>query len=364
MSMNDGRRPADIEREIHETQAEMDSTLEALRSKLSPGELVGQTLGYIRDSGSDMGRGFREQVRENPLPIALLATGLGWLMTAGSRGRRRPGSAVEGVIPSRRRAGPAGYPSMGELGDADYRTVSQYGNVFQALARVRPRMEESNEDFCARLYPALAEALEMKQEPAEETHGFRERVQRAFDELSSRAQDAQQKISMRTQSQWQRARKGARETVGAAREQVSHVGERVGYRARRVGDQAADFYNDYPLAAGAIAVALGAFVGAALPSTRQERRLLGRTGEDLRQTAGEYVRETARAAGDVAGRMASTARERAEAEGLTPERGEEGARDLSERLRRTGEEAVEAGREEAERRIRGMGPGRTGGGRS
>lgn len=349
--MNQRRTLADIEREIHATQAEMDMTVDALRRKLSPGELFGQTFGYLRDSGTNAGRTFMGQIRDRPVPLAMLAASLAWLMMSEGGTRRREREISE--RPGERR----GRQPDRDFDETDYRTVTQYGNVFRALASVRPRIEETGEEFGNRLYPAIAEALGVKQEPAERPERFRARIERAFDELSSRAEDVQHRLSEQTRTQWRRTRASAREAVETARHRAREVGDRAAYGARRAGEQAADTFEHYPLAVGALAMALGAFIGAALPATRREREWIGRTGEDLRETAGAYAREAAHAAGDVAERMASAARERAEKEHLTPEEAERRAADVADRLRRTGEEAIEAGREEAERKIRGTGGG-------
>ncbi|MFP4004480.1 MAG: DUF3618 domain-containing protein, partial [Alphaproteobacteria bacterium] len=218
--MNDHRTPAEIEREIHETQANIDSTFEALRGKFSPGELFGQTVDYLRDSGTDVGRTFMGQVRDKPLPVALLAASLAWLMVSEGGVRRRE----EHHGPSRQRFGRERYRDIDE---ADVETLTQYRNCFRALANVRPRIEESGEEFANRLYPAMAEALGVRQEAAERPERFRKRIERAFDDLSVRAERAQRKISRQARPQWRRGREQARE-----------ASETAGYRVRRAGEQA------------------------------------------------------------------------------------------------------------------------------
>ncbi|HEX8250694.1 MAG TPA: DUF3618 domain-containing protein [Pyrinomonadaceae bacterium] len=88
--------------------------------------------------------------------------------------------------------------------------------------------------------------------------------------------------------------------TGAASTAVSGVTDYAGRAYEKVGDlrtQAAEQYDYYieenPLAVGAVALALGAAVGMALPSTRVESQLMGETKQQLLQkaqdTAGDLV---------------------------------------------------------------------------
>lgn len=88
--------------------------------------------------------------------------------------------------------------------------------------------------------------------------------------------------------------------TGAASTAYSSVGDYAGKAYEKVGDigsQARDQYDYYieenPLAVGAVALALGAAVGMALPSTRVEGHLMGEAKQNLLQkaqdTAGDLV---------------------------------------------------------------------------
>lgn len=88
--------------------------------------------------------------------------------------------------------------------------------------------------------------------------------------------------------------------TGAATSAYSNVGDYAGKAYEKVGDlstQAREQYDYYieenPLAVGAVALALGAAVGMALPSTRVEGQLMGEHKQQLLQkaqdTAGELV---------------------------------------------------------------------------
>jgi hypothetical protein len=79
------------------------------------------------------------------------------------------------------------------------------------------------------------------------------------------------------------------DTVG---QQLERAGDRLGdvpdevsYRARDFGEQARTLMEDSPLAVGAAAIAVGTAIGAALPATRAERRMLGPATERAVDTA-------------------------------------------------------------------------------
>jgi hypothetical protein len=75
-------------------------------------------------------------------------------------------------------------------------------------------------------------------------------------------------------------------------QRLERVGDRFGdmpdevsYRARDLGEQARTLMEDSPLAVGAAALAVGTAIGAALPATRAERRMLGPATERAVDTA-------------------------------------------------------------------------------
>jgi Protein of unknown function (DUF3618) len=82
----DNKSPEQIQRDIERTRAEMGETIETIRQKMSPGELVDQAIDYFKNSGpSQFTSNLGETVKANPVPVTLIGLGIGWLMLAGSR---------------------------------------------------------------------------------------------------------------------------------------------------------------------------------------------------------------------------------------------------------------------------------------
>lgn len=237
----------EIEDEIARTRGDMADTLTAIERRLSPQQIMDQAVDTMREFLSDRTR-VAQMVRDNPVPLALIGLGLGWMAVSaatsgGSRARAASGSyeSMEGVSPTFSAEGGAGYgagegASYGTAGSAEYPGTSQGGSATEAMRQA-----------------------------ADRTRG---RV-----------------------DQWTR-------------------------QARRSASQAADrtrdTFNEHPLTIGALAMAVGAAVGALLPRSRMEAESLGEMGSDLAARARQTGGELAEKAKGVAERTIQTAKEESE----------------------------------------------------
>jgi hypothetical protein len=111
--------------------------------------------------------------------------------------------------------------------------------------------------------------------------GITERIGDVGDTIGERAEEVGQKVGQ--------VGDRVSQTIGQG---VDRVGSRVGdvpdemsYKMRDLGDQARSFLDQSPLAVGVVAVAVGTAVGAVLPVTRTERRVLGPATERMIDTA-------------------------------------------------------------------------------
>ena len=103
---------------------------------------------------------------------------------------------------------------------------------------------------------------------------------------------------------------GVKDTVssaaGTAYEKVTGAVDQVYNKAGEYGTSAREQYDHYleenPLAVGAVALALGAAVGMAIPATRYEGRLMGQARQDLlnkaQDTASNLLHEARQTVGD------------------------------------------------------------------
>jgi hypothetical protein len=80
------RQTEQLEREARETRARLAGALTELRLRLTPGEVVDQVADYVREGpAADFLHNLAREMRENPIPLLLIATGIGWLAIASAR---------------------------------------------------------------------------------------------------------------------------------------------------------------------------------------------------------------------------------------------------------------------------------------
>ena len=77
--------------------------------------------------------------------------------------------------------------------------------------------------------------------------------------------------------------------VHQAQEEVSHIADMTVREARQVEAYASRMMNENPIAVGAVALALGAAAGLALPRTEFEDELMGETSHQLLEQAGQLA---------------------------------------------------------------------------
>jgi hypothetical protein len=117
ISMTDNRTldPDLIEDDIRRTQDRIGDTIDRLEEQLSPPQLARSLVG---DDGTEIAREALELTRQNPIPVALIAIGVIWLVATA---RTRNGSRLADLL-APRRAGrerqPMAPPSAGHDGRA------------------------------------------------------------------------------------------------------------------------------------------------------------------------------------------------------------------------------------------------------
>ncbi|GBU17535.1 MULTISPECIES: DUF3618 domain-containing protein [Methylobacterium] len=71
----------ELEREIEESRARLDETIDRIQDRLTVPNLVDEMIGNARRTPlSEVYDSALETVRRNPVPVLLIAAGVGWLM--------------------------------------------------------------------------------------------------------------------------------------------------------------------------------------------------------------------------------------------------------------------------------------------
>lgn len=278
---------AEIKSEIERTRVEMSETLGEIQERLRPDHLIqqakdtvteaasgkvrnimysaGETATMVADQTRYAGRSVADYVRMHPVQMALIAGGLTWWLLRSRSASDDWEGASEGWQDGQ------GYD---EGFSAGYST-SETG---------RPLTAKVGEYASA----------------ARETVG----------EYASTAKETVGEYAAS-------AATGARVAGQRVRSAASNASWRARQTLQRTTSSVDDWVHEYPLAAGAIAVAVGAAVGLSAPATELENRYLGETRDqamerarvaalDLKQNVTQKVQNVAESVVDAANAISST----------------------------------------------------------
>jgi hypothetical protein len=264
------KSPEQIEGEIRSTRRDIDRTLDALQTRLSPGQLLDQALGYMKSGGGEFATNFGRTVAQNPIPVTLLGLGALWLMCSphaqpGSNGR------PDEFAGRAREWGDAGTEASGVTAEK----AAQWGR----------------------------DARDWTTGAVETARDYAQAAGDTAREYAHTAGDTARSAAHRAQGYASTAR----------------------HQATRASETAKHVIDDYPLVVGAVGLAVGAIAAALLPSTRRENELMGTTADEFKQAAGQVVREQVEPIREVAKSATDAAVEEAHRQGLTEGSNEEHA---------------------------------------
>jgi hypothetical protein len=271
-------QPDELRMQIARTRAEMGETIDEIQYRLSPAYMKEQTQEIIRDSitGKVEQMAYETEhamnnwrdsamntVRDNPLPVAMIGIGLGWLLVKGNQDNNGDDYYEERYYPTARAARYSYAAPRGRRG---------YDAAYENEPGMSEQVRERVDDMADNATDWIDEQVDSAQETAED---FAEEMQDRRD--------------------------SAMESAGQYRDEAARRARETAYRTRRRTRQQAhrakrtfwDTLNDNPLAIGVATMAAGALVGLALPGTRQEDELLGATRDQLIDEARTRAEETA-----------------------------------------------------------------------
>jgi hypothetical protein len=254
-----------IKAEIEETRSQMGETIDAIQEKLSFANIsdqvsdhvtnavetaktavyeatLGKAANIMKTIGDELSRtSFIQTAKSNPLPFILMGLGAGLLVYQNYSGGTKTAS--------RSRRLRSGAPGSHE--------TTEYRNTTTGAG-------SGGTSYVDSATSAASGALD----------SARETIGGAASSVSSAASSALSSVGGVVES----ARTGAGQAVSTAYNKVGDLGS----TAR---DQYDHYIEENPLAVGAVALALGAAVGMALPSTRYEGQLMGSAKQQLMDRA-------------------------------------------------------------------------------
>jgi len=250
--------PSQIKADIDRTRAEMDRTLDRLSAELEPRRIMEEIMNAFNINRHDMaerarcmtrdtGQALWASLRENPVPLALIGLGVGWL--AYNQYKAQSGASfleerrVDEPAPRRR------HPVGEEYSAVDARTGEPYTASYgEEFAREFDQPEISSESETETAGRSVTEKLSEMGEQVKEKG--KHMLSGAREKLSQLGQ----KLSTSGEGRFSHAG----ERLSQVRERVSEKMQQAGEQFAQGKDVAKKTLRDYPLAAGGIAVMLGA----------------------------------------------------------------------------------------------------------
>jgi hypothetical protein len=226
------RTAAEVEAEVEASRSELDRNVEALKQKMTPGQLFDEAARLMGGTGQQVASKFVEQAKANPMPLAVMGLGLAWLMASNNRA-----------------------PSYGER--RSFAPGDEYGYGWEG------------------------------DQAAREGGGLKEKAAGAGETASHALSSAREKLSAGAGSMADRGR-AAGQQLGSATSAARERAGQVAHQAQRTFQQTLE---SEPLLIAGLGLIVGAAIGASLPSTAAEDRVMGEArdrvvgkGKDLAQT--------------------------------------------------------------------------------
>jgi len=311
---NDSRSPEEIEREIERERAGLTDALDDLQNKFSVESIARQVSDQFREHGGDIGRSVSEAVKRNPVALALTGVGLAWLMMGDksggrdrndhnrshgrsdsdydynddrndNRGRRSSGLMLGNTPKSHyedRYNHPDGTPSWARTHYSDGQGIGTRAGNMASSGSAGSTVADKAKGAAGTISDA--------------GHSVADSAQNLASSASDRATALRDRLAEGTENFTEEARN----RVISARESAIDARDAAVSYARQGRDRAVDMFEEQPLIAGALAVAVGAALGAALPRSRMEDQYFGEQSDKLMDDAERMFEEEKQKLGKVA----------------------------------------------------------------
>lgn len=252
-----------LEREAELSRNQLAASLDELRS-ITPGRIMDEILGYAKSGGAELLRGLGNQVVEHPLPATLIGAGIAWMiMSNGSSGRgtaddtRTRTTATGSWFSERKEAASSAAESTGERASS-----AMHG------------LKDSTQNAMSGLGESIDSA----------TGAVKDRAQSAMSGLNDTASGIGDSLSNAYGAVTGSVASAANTCVDAANSVIPSQDELM-----EAGQRIWDFCKDQPLVVAGLGIAIGAALGAAIPETGAENRLMGEAADQLKQKAQDFV---------------------------------------------------------------------------
>lgn len=294
---------AQLQQEIDQDRQRIGDRIDAIQERMSPGQLIDEVLTYAKGSGggeyvSNLG----QAIRTNPIPVALMGVSLAWLMAKQNTSVVAPAksSSDEGdYYPLYQVEGP-----VRRLGPPEIEDGSRYSHFTDGTGK---RIKALTDETGRRAGDFLDEA-------GKTYRGFADASGKQIDHVADETGALLDAATGWASQKWDSAKRSVSNIGSTVSEAASSISDRsssavtsLQEQTNKLNDAILVHFRDQPLVGGALAFALGAAIGAALPHTDTEDELLGEAADSTKETLNAQAADAADHGKDFAGKVYDSA---------------------------------------------------------
>jgi ElaB/YqjD/DUF883 family membrane-anchored ribosome-binding protein len=223
-----------LERETEQTRLQIADTLDELKESMTPARVLHQLADRMSDGApAAFARNLKDQVVNNPLPVAFISAGLAWLIL----NSRANGSFMRRTTEQPQGASDAAQQFAAKTTDTAREASASIEEIPDSLRGAAASMSESVRSAASSGYETMADT--------------------------------------------------ARRTTDSISESTKNVSQRTA----QSGDALVNFCREQPMVVAGIGLAIGAMVGSLLPTSETEDRLAGEASDRAKESAQNFARE-------------------------------------------------------------------------
>jgi len=292
----DNKSSADLEREVSAQRSRVEARIGEIKDKLSPGQLLDEALSYTKHGGAHFASNLGGQISANPLPAALVGIGLAWLISSSANGQHQGSAGADftyddHAYPYARTSG--ALKRISHQADNDGQWWSEFetstGQRYKAKSnelgeRVGHFTDDAGKMFGGFIDDAGNRVRDFQDEAGNMLSGARSWADHSWRDLRHSVGGGLASAGSAAKDAATNVMSGTRQLSGSVQQQSDQLSRQI-----------ANLFDQQPLIAGALAFAIGAAAGAALPHTTQEDELLGEQADKVRgkavKTAGKLYQD-------------------------------------------------------------------------
>ena len=335
------RSLAQLEREAERDRQALVNTVEALQERLSPTAIKRDVQEYVREKKDGILKSLEHRARENPLQAVAIAAGAAYplwrIVTSTPAPLLLVGAGLALTRTSKSGASRTGAAGQGFVGEARDR-------LGEATDVVKQKFEEVSETARQSMHQTMRTVHEKAEQTSARIAEIKSEVSEGAENLTAKASGTLSNAAETVRTMSSDAAAAASEMAGAGA--TTRAGEQIRQTGQRAQETFTETLQRHPMVVGAVGLAIGAIIAAALPVTRQEEQLLGEAGSELKKKAQGVASEGLEAVKGAAQGVYEDAAAYAREQGLSPEGVREAAANVGHKVKEVIAKAKDSSAEE------------------